>query len=244
MIPIIINNRDLMPQNLLRQIMQLDGVGPGQLIDNASTYPPLLEWFKDPGFWPAWFGIYRWPNSGPRAACRLVNELREQWTKLSVEYYATTDSDIDLDGVPANVLQVAAEILRTKPEIVKVGLALRLDDLPDTKPARLARAAEEKHWQNEIEIHIRSFDLALQACPSVTAYRADIDTTFAVYRLNPPWDGSYGPSIRLAGRYQARHLPWYHTDTNRPPDYQWYLDHADPTGTYYTAAEIASRAPK
>ena len=245
MIPVIINNRDIDPRPLINQIKRFQELGELHLIDNASTYPRTVE-HRD---WCAWVHdglqvgtlepmscdyycppiVHRWENCGPRAACRLVNQMRDEWTRQGVEFYATTDSDLDLSGVPADALRQFVELLSMNRGIVKVGCALRLDDLSDTPQGRLARESEAKHW------HIPSIDTPRR----IQAYHSDIDTTFAVYRLNPPWDGSYGPSVRIAGEYTARHLPWYHTDENRPPDYQWYLDHCDPQGTFYTAAEKA-----
>jgi hypothetical protein len=228
MIPVIINNRDIDCRKLIGQIMSMGGAKQVHMIDNGSTYPPLVEWMDSSKFEDDGIHIHRWPNTGPRAACKLVNELREVWTRSGVEFYATTDSDLDLSGVPSDLLTTCAHFLGTVGGLIKVGPALRLDDLPDTPQGRLAREAESKHWRDRAN-----------CSNELECWLADIDTTLAVYRLNPPWDGSYGPSVRLAGAYQARHLPWYNTDANRPPDHQWYLDHCDPQGTFYTAMEKA-----
>lgn len=230
MIPVIINNRDIHPRNIVRHCQRMDGAEVW-LIDNASTFPQTIRYRDSP---PSPLNVVRWQNTGPRAACKLVNRMREEWTRQGVEFYATTDSDLDLTGVPSDALKFFAGILGANRNFVKVGCALRLDDLPDTPQGRLARKSEAKHNHHSWPLH------------NGIAYNADIDTTFAVYRLNPPWDGSYGPSARIAEwhwpnrcDYTARHVPWYHTDENRPPDYQWYLDHCDPTGTFYTAMEKA-----
>jgi hypothetical protein len=239
MIPVIINNRDIDPRGIVKECWRLAGpLGVVHLIDNESTYDNTLAaldyWdeFSGRAFPAVVYGIpivHRWPNTGPRAACRLVNQMREEWTRQGVEFYATTDSDLDLTGVPSDLLTQCSGWLRNHPKLVKAGCALRLGDLPDTPQGRLARESEAKHWANRAFEWVERRDV----------YSADIDTTLAVYRLNPPWDGSYGPSVRLAGAYQARHLPWYQTDANRPPDHQWYLDHCDPQGTFYTAMEKA-----
>ena len=243
MIPVIINNRDLMPQKLLRQILDLRGVGPIHLIDNASTYPPLLEWMSVRSY--EFRNVAIWRNSsngGPRAACRLVNTMRDAWTVQGIQYYATTDSDLDLEGVPVDALQVFSHELAVTGSLVKVGCALRIDDLPDTRVGRAAKWNEGQHWKTGFPIGFSHIGVGENRV--APAFQADIDTTFAVYRLNPPWTGAYGPSVRVAGEYQARHLPWYHTDENRPPDYQWYLQHADPTGTVYTAVEVDRLRPR
>lgn len=234
-IPVLINNRDLLCRDLVDQCRALDGAEV-YVIDNGSTYPPTVEWWEwacgeiARGFQPLWrstgFGDPAGPcgvravNGGPRAACWYVNKLRSHWLRQGIQYYATTDSDLDLTGVPADFLQVAVRWLMCHPELVKVGVALDLDMV--TSHAIVEREAD--FWRRQFRSNQRD----------ELAYLADIDTTLAVYRLDPPWDGSYGPSVRLAGPYTARHLPWYHTRDNRPPDYQWYMEHCDPSQTVYT----------
>jgi hypothetical protein len=57
-------------------------------------------------------------------------------------------------------------------------------------------------------------------------YKADVDTTFAVYR---PGDGHQnGNSLRSMEPYSARHMPWYE-DSSRPnAELDFYIKHADP----------------
>ena len=46
-IPVIINNRNLFtwPKAMVERIKEYDGVGEIIIVDNDSTYPPLLEWY-------------------------------------------------------------------------------------------------------------------------------------------------------------------------------------------------------
>lgn len=227
MIPVIVNNRDLDPGRLIGQIQCLDEVGEVHLIDNGSTYPPLVRWLDSFQF-DSRLTVHRWENVGPRAACRLVHQLRERWTSEGVQHYATTDSDIDLDGVPSDALDVFRGILSVNRLYVKAGCALRINDLPKTDIGLLAKSHEERFWKIDWPQE------KMWRVKHLPCFEADIDTTFALYRLNPPWNGSYGPSVRVAGKYQARHLPWYHTRDNRPADYRWYMEHCDAGQTVYT----------
>jgi hypothetical protein len=252
-IPVLINNRDLHPGSIVEQCQRLDQAEV-YLIDNGSTFPATrnyLEWPPNP---EAIRIAYRGTNGGalcsrarhtallepseilnggPRSACWLVGMERWGWLQRGIRYYATTDSDLDLSRIPRDALTLFASMLEEHPELVKVGCALSLADLPDTPAAIRAFRSEADYWANDVTSWHRPIGAPIYAAP--------IDTTFAVYRLDPPWDGAYAPAWRVAGHYTARHLPWHHTDDDRPADYRWYLDHADPQGTVYTAAEIARR---
>ncbi|RPI80654.1 MAG: hypothetical protein EHM42_11820 [Planctomycetaceae bacterium] len=224
-IPVIINNRDLDPGRLIGQVERLCG-GEIHLIDNASTYPPLVRFLDE--FAADFHGtlhIHRFGNQGPRAACTVVNQLRASWTARGITHYATTDSDLDLEGVRADLLGQFAAILDADSQLVKVGSALRINDLPNTPLADYARTAEQKFWVDRYPT-----DIVPDLC-----YRGDLGETLAVYRLNPAWSGDYGPAVRVAGRYQVRHVPWYHTTENRPADHCWYIDHCRTDWTVYTA---------
>ena len=84
-IPVIINNRNLLTwtKSMVEKIKTYDNVGDVIIIDNKSTYEPLLEWYKtnpceivycdNLGHYGAW-------NSG------IVN-------KLNCEYYVVSPSD-------------------------------------------------------------------------------------------------------------------------------------------------------
>jgi hypothetical protein len=248
-IPVLINNRDLHPGAIVEQCVALDQ-SEVYLIDNGSTYPPTLEYLRSRHqlahfvrrqfnlggstyFADPFMTIRDVVNGGPRAACWYVAHFRSAWRQRGIRYYATTDSDLDLSRIPPNALTLFTSMLEEHPELVKVGCALSLADLPDTPAAIRAFRSEADYWAHDVTSWHRPIGAPIYAAP--------IDTTFAVYRLDPPWDGAYMPAWRVAGPYTARHLPWHHTDDDRPADYRWYLDHADPQGTVYTAAEISRR---
>ncbi len=173
-------------------------------------------------------------NGGPRAACAVANALRGYWQDAGCQWYATTDGDLRLPYAKPWVLPLMGYTLqrynaRGLP-FVKVGSAL----LPST--------VEPHHWTTrETILFSHSDSVAISDHPSrfcpreIPAYLADIDTTLAVYPISG-WDGSYGPSIRIAGECAAIHLPWLCDPRDAPSDQQHYLRHADPQGTVYTAA--------
>jgi hypothetical protein len=123
-----------------------------------------------------------------------------------------TDFDLDLSLVPRDVLTVMRDKVLSTPDIVKAGLSLDLDSLPDTPQAKRAREWEYRHWVIE---------------HSPGWYQAEIDTTFAVYRPQVGW-GGYGPALRAKPPYMARHVPWYLTGENLPEEWKYYVDHVEP----------------
>lgn len=199
-IPIFINVRDRFTTT--KALAEFCAVLPSadvHLVDNASTYPPLLDWYAT-----CEMTVHRCENGGPRTPWRFANELR-------TGHYVVTDCDLDLTGVPRDVLTVLRDALDFNSEICKAGLALRIEDLPDTSIAKTARTMEAGHWMERFRSDCHEW------------WHAPIDTTFAMYRAGEVF--GYEPALRLAGAYIAKHVPWYYQAANLPEDERYYLDH-------------------
>ncbi len=216
MIPIFINVRDRLKTT--RALAEFCAALPGaevHLVDNASTYGPLLDWYSTCGL-----TVHRCENGGPRTPWRFANELRDG-------HYVVTDCDLDLTGVPCDVLDVLAEALEFCDDICKAGLALRIDDLPAD---HLARTMEAGHWtKRHTAIHRE-------------LYYAPIDTTFAMYRAGEPF--GYTPALRLAGQYTARHAPWYYDAANLPDDEQHYLANMQHANALFYSPRMKAEATR
>ena len=208
MIPVYINNRNLLTSTraMVDYLMGVPEAAP-LIVDNASTYPPLLEWYNDGCPVPV---VRSDKNGGPRGWQQSV--LREH------PYYVVTDPDLDLSGVPADVLDLLRGALEAHPEIIKAGLSLETEGLPEDA---LAWSVERKYWASRYPSDERF-------------WQADIDTTFAMYRTDPVWAGQYGPSLRADRPYTARHLPWYWTRENIGEEERFYLKHATSGGCFYS----------
>lgn len=206
--PIFITSRDRL--TMLRALVDwLERAGQHEIhiIDSASTYPPLLEYL----------------DASPHHVVRLTHNLghRSPWLSGTVQrhaygrYFVVSDPDVVPDEhCPLDALDHFRALLDRHHEIDKVGFGLRIDDLPDHYPlAEAVRAWEARFWTEEIE-------------PGV--YRADIDTTFALYR---PIDGRHDESraLRTGAPYVARHLPWYVDAGALDAEERHYREHADPT---------------
>jgi hypothetical protein len=90
----------------------------------------------------------------------------------------------------------------------KVGLALALDDIPEHYWLRDQVLRNEHRWW---------------ATPlAENVYVADTDTTFNLNRKVDQYS-----SIRLAGEFTCKHVPWYIDINNLDPEEQYYYDHYD-----------------
>lgn len=199
-VPVIINNYNRV-SFLAKQIASLESKGYRNIyiIDNNSTYPPLLEYYeKTP------YTVFRLKeNVGHLSFWKtgIYKRFRHQW-------FVYTDSDIVIDSeCPDDFIRHFYELAQ-KYRAVKVGPALRIDDLPEHYTDReLVYNFESKYWENEIE-------------PDV--YVADIDTTFALYRPNlRGGSGRVGKRLRVGGPYGAHHMTWYN-DMARPTEEDEY----------------------
>ena len=233
MIPVYINtfNRLTTTRNLVEQVKQLPNAQP-VVIDNDSDYAPLLEWYE----------------SKPCDIVKLKENLGHHapWTSGVVDgdgaaQYVVTDCDIDIDGVPRDVLDVLASAFRWPLRTpIKSGLALRIDDLPPWQTAVIEW--ESRWWKHRVH-------------GLLDWYRAAIDTTFAMYRqgttLRQIQDVARTPAVRLGGDYQARHMPWYLDGENLDEENQHYFATANesnswkPAGRSLTAGYAGGRhAPR
>jgi len=206
MIPAFVCNRDRLhwPRRLAAD---LERAGCRVVfVDNASTYPPLLAWYR----------------SCPHEVLRLSENLGQEapWLSGAVQRdggdrYIVTDPDLDISAVPDDWLSVLGQGLRFA-GIGKVGFSLRTDDIPAANPLR---------------DEIVSWEVAFQRRRIGTLfYWARIDTTLALYDrqrieiARPRWRDR---ALRTAAPYAARHLSWYVSPRRVPADERYYLDHSD-----------------
>jgi len=175
------------------------------LIDNDSTYPPLLDYLA----------------STTHAVVRTGRNLghRSPWLSGAVQRHAhgrqfvVSDPDVVPDpNCPLDAPEHFATLLDRYPEIDKVGFGLRIDDLPDHYPlASAVRAWEERFWRDEAESGV---------------FRADVDTTFALYRaLDRRHVDAW--ALRTGAPYVARHTPWYIDPEQLSGEDRWYRERAD-----------------
>jgi len=190
------------------------------IIDNASTYQPLLDYLKQIDGQNNIKVLYQPENYGHR-----VYERPEIY-EIGGEMYVVTDPDLKLNSkMPKNFLEIMSG-LSEKYKTNKIGLALDItNDLDLTKtldgrPGETFATNEAQYWKNRVN----NSDYEL--------YYAPIDTTFALINKKYRMLGNMHNSIRIAGDFTAVHRPW--TLANKTEILQEEMDYYLNTGNKST----------
>jgi len=211
--PIIINNfnRVTTTRIMCEHLWEL-GYHNIYILDNQSTYPPLREWYdKVRGLLKIEYLDHNYMQNAI-FDCGILKRFKGVY-----DWIAYTDSDLTLNEfLPANFIERLVE-LSNKYGIKKAGLALKIDDLPDTEWGNRNRKWEKKFWLHELEENV---------------YNGQIDTTFSIWN---PHSGLAYSAIRVAGDFTATHEPWYTNFTNLNEEESYYLEHSHPYSTYKRA---------
>ena len=217
-IPIIINNFNrLTTLRRLIDALTLRGYTHIHILDNASTYPPLLAYYES-----CPFPVYKLgQNLGFKALWK--SPLRKHFCG---DYYIYTDSDVvPADYCPEEFIDHFLRELKRHPLARKIGFSLRIDNLPDSYA----------HKKKVLELEERYY---AQPAGEVL-YRAPIDTTFALYRPRVGLSRSRSvEAYRTAYPYQAEHLPWYSDSANLSDEERYYIDHCTQTTEWSAKAKV------
>lgn len=205
-IPVIINNRNRCTylQMLIERLEEL-GFHNIIILDNDSTYEPLLDYYARIGSTHRIVKLNR--NVGHLALWKST-----LWDEIKDQFYIYTDPDVvPVETCPENILSYLLEQLKKYSAIEKIGLGLKIDDLPDHYAHKQKVIGwESKYWKEQV-------------APGV--YNAEVDTTFALYR--PFTNGAIwvAPAYRTGEPYVARHLPWYENSANPGEENEYYAKH-------------------
>lgn len=186
------------------------------IIDNHSSYPPLLEYYKSIENLTTIH--YLDENLGHK----VFYKKPELFNKYAKGYYFLTDADIvpneNLpENFPSKMLTILDKYFRAT---TKVGMALRIDDIPNSFPLKDEVLSWEKQfWQIELESQI---------------YKAHIDTTFALYKPGYFYDEhkDFIKGIRIAGLYTSRHGGWYKDMNNLTEEELYYQNTANASSSW------------
>lgn len=203
--PIIILNRDRLTctERLVDSLLLL-GYDDITILDIASTYPPLLEYYKScpvevimadnighKGLWTAGY-IDRWKN---------------------YSWIAVTDSDIQLHpDTPKGFIEQMITVAKDY-RVGKVGLAIEYKDITNEYLRKIIYPIESNYWKQSL-VHDR-----------YKVYNAPVDSTFCIVRPDQPFNYA---ALRIAD-WPIRHLDWYSDWNNLTEEEQYYMDHADAT---------------
>lgn len=193
-IPIYIINRNNLDRGFRDLVNWLINAGSQniEVLDNESSYRPLLEYYE----------------SCPVKITKLGENRGPWWfwdNKMHLQTmtpYIVTDSDVVPDkDCPHDLVRKMLEVfVRYKNDgCMKVGPGLRTDNLPDYYSAK-QEVIEREHGNSS------------RLMPEGDVFRASIDTTFALYwtkQNNSLPSGPHDQHYRLAQPYVVEHRPWY-----------------------------------
>lgn len=206
-IPVMIICRDRVePLRELVAWLEAEGMTNLHLLDNDSTYPPLLDYLE----------------STTHSVVRLGRNVGHTSPWLSeLDHlrrgpFVVTDCDVLPDVDSHGAVAYFAELLNRYRGVVKVGFGLHIDDLPEHYARRAEVVAwESQFWKRPLVEHV---------------YMATLDTTFAMYRPRTPY--TLGPSLRTGGPFMARHEPWYQDSDDISEDLAYFQARASSSTTW------------
>ena len=204
----IINmNRLDLPRKMADYLADVPEVTP-IIVDNASTYPPLLEYYE------------HCPHKVERLTSNYGNSVLWAAGVLqkyeAYERFILTDPDLILDGIPKDWLHILNLGLDKYSFAHKAGFSLEINDLPQNPITQQVLQWETGQWVNKLDNQF---------------FHASIDTTFAL------WRRIYHdfPSVRTARPYTARHASWYYTKLEDiPEDELYYMRSVGNVNNYWT----------
>lgn len=190
-------------------------------IDNDSRLPPLVEFLNKTNYQVLEMGR-NMAQTAPWSA-GVIKVL------LPDDFYIVSDPDIipvrDEDDVIVRLYKVHSDF----PHHIKVGLGLKIDDIPDYYPLKNEVIKwESQFWKNELKEGV---------------YEAGVDTTFALYKPRT-YKYALNPSLRTGEPYTARHLPWYSKKDELTDEEVFYRLRADQSVNSWNKDHLPERYKK
>ncbi|HEY9220461.1 MAG TPA: glycosyltransferase family 2 protein [Lutibacter sp.] len=162
------------------------------IIDNNSTYQPLLDYFDTI---ESFVAIHKLKEN---LGHLVFWKQKELYNKYSKGYYVITDPDIvPVANCPGDFVLHFKRILDKNLQVTKVGFSLKIDDIPDSNPNKQKVIDwESQFWRNQNKDG---------------NYHAPIDTTFALYRPKSDFENlsNFLRAVRTKEPYTAKHGGWY-----------------------------------
>jgi glycosyltransferase involved in cell wall biosynthesis len=199
------------------------------LIDNNSTYPEMLDLLHAVRNDVRVIRLRR--NYGPRY-------FSKNWWFYHLglpRIFCVTDPDIQFNSaMPSDFIEILTEATKEF-KVGKAGLALDISDTGSMRSDQVAHGGKKyKIWEWEAQFWQHQISKTSGGDP---IYRAPIDTTFAVYNkaIYIRRDGFSLRAVRIAGRFTARHLPWYRDNGLPMKEEEFYRATAQSHSWYFGA---------
>lgn len=214
---IIINYNQLYYLKILVNFLQERKFENIIIVDNNSDYPPLLEYYKSIK------EFITIETMSSNLGHLVFFENKDLQKKYGNGYFVLTDPDIvPNSNLPEDFLgQMIAILDDYFSTTTKVGFALDLETIPDTFPLKQKVLKwEKKFWKNKLKDNL---------------YRANIDTTFALYKPYYPKhykDLPFFQGVRVADQYTAIHGGWYIDPLQYSEENLHYINSVDKSSSW------------
>jgi len=206
-IPVVINCRDYVSytKNLTEYFLSI-GFTDIRLLDNDSSYPPLLAWYESLAGSPHVRVIKLGENKGHHA---LWDNRVPQYVEKDTPFFYTDPDIMPISACPPDFALAMLKALDEYPHFTKCGLEIDTDSFSNTFIHKASQLAFNRLIKSELLAH--------------EVYASANDTTLALYRPNS------GPCIYcvlLGAPYKIKHLPWCIDSTVITEEQRYYMDHA------------------
>lgn len=211
---IIISFNQLYYLQQLIGFLQKNGYTNIIIVDNKSTYKPLLDYFE---ILKTQVMIYRLEENVGHLSFWKSEAIFKMYSK---GYYVVTDADIvPVNECPDNFLHRLRLLLDQAYDRTKVGFSLKLDDIPDTNLNKdKIKEWEAQFWEYKISSNV---------------FKAEIDTTFAIYRPNYKYQlKDFTKGWRTDYPMQAKHGGWYLDVNHLTEEQEYYMKTANASASW------------
>lgn len=184
------------------------------IVDNNSTYKPLLDYFETIKNQTI---IHRLEENIGHLSFWKRSDIFKIYSK---GYYVVTDADIvPVNECPNDFLEIFRKLLDQAYDRTKVGFSLKLDDILETNPNKeKIMLWESQYWQSKVKSDV---------------FKAEIDTTFALYRPNYRCQlKHFTKGWRTDYPMQASHGGWYIDINNLTEEQQFYMKTANDSASW------------
>lgn len=182
------------------------------VMNNGSTYPPLLNYFE---YMKSLHHNVVYVDYPENDFIPNLSKTIENYINGKYQYYCISDADImPHPSIPPNFLDIWKMYIEKGYH--RVGFNLIVDQLPKWLNEREAIIWNEKELLNGKEA---------EEYNGYIGYKAPVDTTFALYTTNnsgwnAPMNGKdWGNCLRI---FEAFHLPWHQHNEIVNPEMDYY----------------------
>jgi glycosyltransferase involved in cell wall biosynthesis len=215
-IQVVIINRNLLtwPSKMVEDLKTFENIGDIIIVDNESTYEPLLEWYKTKPCEVVFSPV----NYGQSAPWNL--DLHKE---RNFYFYVVSDPDMDLSETPKDCLVHLVDKMEKHLEFDRIGLGLSNHKVPESSPYH--------HWLKSWVERTTEPNSIIDGLLT----KQPVDTTFCMYNINRHFSG---PSCSTQAPYTARHIPWeitkdeIHNLKEQNYEFYYYLKNATASASY------------